>query len=239
MKNRILAIIPARGGSKGIPRKNIKLLDGKPLIAYTIEAAKKSQLITDLIVSTDDPEIAQIAKDWGADVPFLRPEEISGDNVPMIEVVKHGLNFMEAKDDVQFDYSVTLQPTSPFRLVEDIDKTLQLLIDTTADSAVTVVEVETGYHPIKMKKMEGPKIIPCFMEEPEGMLRQDYPKIYKRSSAVYAQKRDLIIKQNRFYGDYVVGHIVPQDRSIDIDNQFDWLKAEHMLHTLKEKGYQF
>ena len=114
----ILAVITARGGSKGIPGKNIKPLGGKPLIAFTIETAKKSKLITDLIVSTDDEKIAAVARRYGADVPFVRPVEIAGDKVPHVPVMRHAIEFMENKLGVVFDYAVILQPTSPFLLPE-------------------------------------------------------------------------------------------------------------------------
>ncbi|MFQ5661953.1 MAG: cytidylyltransferase domain-containing protein [Candidatus Paceibacteria bacterium] len=234
-KQKILAVITARGGSKGIPRKNIKELGGKPLISYTIEAAKKSSLISHLIVSTDDKEIAEIAKKYEADVPFMRPEELSQDNTLHLPVMQHAVSFMEDKIGEKFDYVVILQPTSPFRTKEDIDNTIQKLIDTKADSAVSLVEIEEN-HPVKMKKLEGDKVLPYSVEEVFGTRRQDLPIAYKRSSAVYVMKRDLIMKDNELYGTYTAGHIVPKERSIDIDDPFDWIKAEYILHELKKKN---
>lgn len=238
-KKLILAVITARGGSKGILGKNIKLLGGKPLLAYSIEAAKKSKLITHTIVSTDDKEIAAVAKKFGAEAPFLRPKELAEDQTPHLSVLKHAIEFMEKKLGVVFDYAVILQPTSPFRLPEDIDGTLAKLIETGADSAVSLAAVDGAYHPIKMKKLEGDKVLPYCFPEPEGLRHQDFPKVYKRSSAVYAMRRDLLMKDNRLYGDNVVGHVVPAERSIDIDTLFEWLKAEWMLEDLKKKGYKF
>lgn len=235
----ILAVITARGGSKGIPGKNIKELGGKPLIAYTIEAAKKSKLITHLIVSTDDEEIAAVAKQWGAEVPFLRPPELAQDITPHLPVMQHAIDFMEKKLNLTFDYVVIFQPTSPFRTVEDIDGTLQKLITSKADSAVSICEVESAAHPMKIKKLEGDRVLPYCLDEPEGARRQDLPIAYKRSSAVYAMRRDLIMKDNRLYGNHIVGHIVSRDRSIDIDTPLDWLKAEYLLADLKKKGYEF
>lgn len=236
---KILGVITARGGSKGLPGKNIKLLGGKPLIAYTIDAARKSHLITHLIVSTDDEEIAAVASQAGGDVPFRRPQELAQDNTPHLPVMQHAIQFMEQKLGITFDYAVIFQPTSPFRTVEDIDGTLQKLITTTADSAVSVCEVEPSAHPMKIKKLEGDRVLPYCLEEPEGARRQDLPVAYKRSAAVYAMRRDLIIKDNRLYGDHIVGYIVPQDRSIDIDTPLDWLKAEYLLAELKKTGYEF
>jgi CMP-N,N'-diacetyllegionaminic acid synthase len=237
MKNgfNILAVITARGGSKGVPRKNIKKLGGRPLISYTIDIAKKSDLITDLIVSTDDVEIADIARKNGANVPFIRPEELSRDHIPHLPVMKHSIKFMENKLGIMFDYIVILQPTSPFRTKEDLDGTIKKLIDTGADSAVSVVEIEEN-HPVKIKKLEGNRVLPYCAEEVEGTRRQDLPTAYKRSGAVYAMKRDLIMKEDKLYGDYIAGYVVPKERSIDIDTPLDWEKAEYMLNNLKKKG---
>jgi len=236
---KILGVITARGGSKGIAGKNIKLLGGKPLVAYTIAVAKKSNLITRLIVSTDDEQIAAVARQYGADVPFMRPKELAQDSTPHLPVMQHAIEFMEKKLGIQFDYAVIFQPTSPFRTVDDINGTLQKLIDTGADSAVSVYEIEPSAHPMKVKKLEGDRVLPYCLEEPEGARRQDLPIAYKRSGAVYAMRRDLIMKENRLYGDYIVGHIVPRERSIDIDTPLDWLKAEYMLADLNRKGYKF
>jgi len=239
----ILGVITARGGSKGIARKNIKLLGGKPLIAYTVEQAKQSELITDLIISTDDKEIAQVAEKYGCLVPFLRPQGLARDETPHLPVLQHALREMEKREAKQFDMVVLFQPTSPFRTKEDIDQTIKLLIDSKADSAVSLVEVEKDNHPMKMKKIEekgGFKfVLPYCLEEPEGIRRQDLPVCFQRSGAVYVQTRELLLEKNRLYGDKIVGHIVPKERSIDIENELDWLRAEHMLKNLKEAGWQF
>ncbi|MDP7367439.1 MAG: acylneuraminate cytidylyltransferase family protein [Candidatus Pacebacteria bacterium] len=234
-KQKILAVITARGGSKGIPGKNIKILGDKPLIAYTIEVAKKSDLISNLIVSTDDEETADISKRYEADVPFIRPEELSQDDTPHLLVMQHAIKFMEDKLGITFDYVVILQPTSPFRTKEDLDNTIQKLIDTSADSAVSLVEIEEN-HPMKIKKIEGNRVLPYSVEEVFGTRRQDLPVAYKRNSAVYVMKRDLIMKDNELYGAYITGHIVPKERSIDIDTPLDWIKAEYMLGELKKKN---
>ncbi len=235
MNGKILAVITARGGSKGIPRKNIKELGGKPLIAYSIEAAKKSNLISHLIVSTNDDEIAGIAKKFGAEVPFIRPAELASDTSSHVEVMQHAVRFMEEQLAITFDYAVILQPTSPFRLVEDIDETLRILMESGADSGVSMMELE-GDHPVKIKKMDGNKVLPYCVLESEGVRRQDLPKAYKRSSAVYAVKRDVLINQGMIFGNDTVGHIVPGERSIDIDTEYDWIRAEYMLKKLRCKG---
>lgn len=231
-KRSILGVITARGGSKGIPGKNIKLLDGKPLIAWTIEAAKKSRYITHLIVSTDNAEIAKVAKKYGTEIPFMRPRELAEEKTPHVPVMQHAVRFMEDKLNIVFDAAVILQPTSPFRTPDDIDGTIAKLFEyPEATSAVSVCEL-TETHPIKVKKMEGDRVLPYGIPEPEGGRRQDLPTAYKRSSAVYVMKRKTLIEDNRLYGDYVVGHIVPTERSIDIDTSLDWVKAEWMLQSL-------
>ena len=236
-KYNILGVITARGGSKGIPGKNIREIGGKPLIAYSIEVGNKSALISDLIVSTDDEAIATVAKKWGGHVPFMRPAELAGDHVPHLPVVQHAVKKMEQEKGCRYDYCVILQPTSPFRIPEDIDETLRKLIATNAESAVTVVRVGNN-HPIKIKKLEGDRVLPYVIPEEEGMRRQDFPVVYRRSGAVYAMRRDTIMDKNCLYGDHVVGHETPQERSIDIDEPVDVIVAEYMLSELRKKGYE-
>lgn len=236
---KILGVITARGGSKGIPEKNIKELGGKPLITYTFNAAKKSELITDLILSTDSEKIASVGREHGIQVPFIRPAELAGDAVPHLPVMQHAIKFMEEKNSCMYDFAIIIQPTSPFRTTEDIDKTLELLIATNADSAVTMVEVEGGYHPIKMKKLEGEKVLPYCMDEVEGMRRQDLPTVYKRSGAAYSMRRSIIMEDGKLYGNHIVGFVVPKERSIDIDVPMDWIIAEYKLAELLKNGYEF
>lgn len=233
----ILAVVTARGGSKGIPGKNIKMLGDKPLIAYSIDAAKKSKFITHAIVSTDDVAIADVAKKYGADVPFMRPVELAGDKVKHVPVMQHAITFMEDKLGVKFDFVVILQPTSPFRTVDDIDETLKKLISSNADSAVTLVDTGND-HPVKAKKLVGGLVLPYLIPEPEGVRRQDLEPAYRRSGAVYAMRRHLIM-EGGLYGKTIAGHVVPADRSVDIDTPFEWFRAEWMLKDLINKGFEF
>lgn len=234
-KYNVLGVITARGGSKGLPGKNIKMLGGKPLIAYTVDAAKKSKFITHLIVSTDDKKIAEVAKKFGVDVPFLRPERLATDKSKHLDVMKHATKFMEKKLRINFDCVVILQPTSPFRTSEDIDNTVEKLIKKKkASSAVSVYEIDSSMHPMRIKKMKGDRILAYCVDEKEGIRRQNLPMAYKRSGDVYAIKRDLIMKKNKLFGDYVIGHIVPKEKVVDIDNEFDWLKAEYILKKMSK-----
>jgi CMP-N-acetylneuraminic acid synthetase len=235
----ILCVITARGNSKGLLGKNIKILGGKPLIAYSIDAAKKSDLITHIIVSTDNQKIAEVARARGGDVPFMRPAELATDTAGHVEVMQHATAFMEEKLGIVFDYVVIFQPTSPFRTKEDIDGTIQKLIETGADSAVSLVEIESMYNPIKIKKMEGSRVLPYCVEESEGIRRQDLPKAYRRSSAVYAMRRDLLMKEGKLYGNFTVGYVTPRERFIDIDTAENWVLAEEMLESLRIQGMLF
>ncbi|MFA5998233.1 MAG: acylneuraminate cytidylyltransferase family protein [Candidatus Paceibacterota bacterium] len=236
-EKKILGVITARGGSKGLPGKNIKLLNGKPLIVYTIEAARESRLITDLIVSTDSEEIAGICREHGAEVPFIQPAELATDTSGHLEVMQYATKFMEEQKSTAYDYVVIFQPTSPFRTVDDIDKTIEKIIEHNADSAFSMCAVEPSQHPIKVKKMEGDTVLPYCMEEMIGTHRQDFPKAYKRSGAVYVTGRDILMKENKLFGDFIVGHIVPAERSIDIDTEYDWVLAEYKYKKLKEQGF--
>ena len=233
---KILGVITARGGSKGIPGKNIKPLGGRPLIAYTAAVAKKSRLVNDLILSTDDKAIADVVKQLGVAVPFLRPKELAEDKTPHVPVMQHALDFMEKQQGYTYDYVVTLQPTSPFRTAEDIDRTIQKAIDLKADSAVSLVEVSRP-HPSKFKKLEGDRVLPYFFDEPEGVRRQDLPKVYVRSGAVYVSKRDLLKNQGQLFGNLVVGLVVPEERSTDIDTEYDWMLTEYKYEKLNEAGF--
>src|SRR3989338_2794581 len=221
---KVLAVITARGGSKGIPNKNIKKFGGKPLIAYTAEIAKKSQVITDLIVSTDDEKIAKICKSLGVEVPFIRPRELAKDKTPHLPVIRHALKFMENKNKIKYDYVVTLQPTSPFRTPADIDKAVLLIHREKADSCVSLVKIPSTFHPIKIKRLQGNKVFPYCLEEPEGIKKQEFPDAYRRSSAVYVSRRDVIINKNSFFGENIVGFETPFERFIDIDNMNDWVE---------------
>lgn len=226
----ILTIIPARGGSKGVPNKNIKNLNGKPLIAYTIEAAKKSKYINKLIVSTDDIKIAEISKDFGASIPFIRPAKFASDSAKAIEVVKHALIATEKQDNKVYDIILYLEPPSPFKTVEDIDNCLELFFKTNPSSVVSVNEANQ-YHPILMKKIEKGNLKPIWKDEPEGVPRQEYsPTCYMRNGAIYVLKRENILN-NIFYGKNIVPFIMPHERSICIDSVLDWYSAEAMINS--------
>jgi len=227
-KYKILGVIPARGGSKTIPKKNIKILLNKPLIAYTIEAALKSKLLTKVIVSSDDPEIIEVSKKYGAEVPFVRPKELATDTALAVDTIKHAVLTMEELERTKYDYVVMLQPTTPFRTAEDIDAALEKLITTGADSVISVVNVG-AMHPARMKKIVNDRLVDYAEEEIENMPRQMLTPVYIRNGAIYATKRDVLVNQNTFKGNDCRPYIMPEERSINIDSELDFLLAEAVL----------
>ncbi|MCZ7401013.1 MAG: acylneuraminate cytidylyltransferase family protein [Candidatus Methanoperedens sp.] len=229
---KVIAVIPARGGSKGVPRKNIKLLAGKPLIAYTIETALQSKSLDRVIVSTDDEEIAKIARQYGAEVPFMRPKELAGDTVPDLPVFKHALNNLEKSEGYRADLMVNLRPTAPLRTVDDIYNGVNKLINTNADSVRSVCKVE--HHPYWMLKVEGDRAFPLIEgEEEKYPRRQDLPPIYRLNGAVDVSRRDNIIEKNTLYGKDMRVIIMDQARSIDIDTEIDFTIAEMIIKGFK------
>lgn len=227
-KFKVVAIIPARGGSKGIPRKNIRNLAGKPLIAYTIEAAKKSRYINQIVVSTDDQEIAEISQSYGVEVPFLRPTELAADDTPMLLVVQHAVRFLEEKG-TNIEIVVLLQPTSPLRSEQDIDRAIGKLLTTNADSVVSVSKVKK--HPLWMVKLKEDRLI-WFSENPlEVTRRQDLPELYALNGAVYVVRRDVLIKENSVYGKDIRAIVMNEEESVDIDTMFDLSIAEMIIKS--------
>jgi len=221
---KVLGIIPARGGSKGVPGKNIKPLAGKPLIVYTIETALASQL-TDVVVSTDDDSIASVAREAGANVPFRRPAELSSDSARSIPVAQHALRFMEEANSVEYDATMLLQPTAPFRTVEDINRAVELLKASGADSVISVQDVE-AFHPARMKYLEGDRLIdPPFGEAYENQSRQELPPMYIRNGAIYLTRRNVLLN-NSYKGIDCRALIMPPERSVNIDTVHDFEYAE-------------
>ena len=225
-----LGIIPARGGSKGVKNKNIKLLAGKPLIAYTIEAAFSSRLNA-VIVSTDSNEIASIAKQNGGNVPFLRPKQLATDRAKAIPVIQHALMEFESKNSIKVDAVMMLQPTTPFRRPEDINQAISLLETSNADSVISVNNVE-GHHPARMKYLDGKGVLidPPFCEMYENQPRQELKPMYLRNGAIYLTKSETI-KLGSFKGKKCMALVMPQQLSVNIDTQFDFDFAEWIYRT--------
>jgi len=225
---KILGVITARGKSKGIPKKNIKLLAEKPLIYYTIKAAKESKFLNYFLVSTDDKEIAEIAKSYGAEIPFMRPAELATDTAPTLPVLKHALDFAEKYKNCRFDYILTLHPTNPLRTAQDIDNAIELAkINPDATSIISICEI--GIPPQKIKKIINGKLVDYYQREIEGTLRQKYSeKIYRRNEAIYLTKRKTLI-QGSIFGEKIIPYIMLPEKSTAIDNILDFELAEFLF----------
>lgn len=228
---KILAIIPARGGSKGVPRKNIKMLAGKPLIAWTIEDAKKSKFIDMCIVSTEDEEIKSVAEAWGGNVPFMRPVELAQDDTPGIEPVLHAIKMMPG-----YDFIVLLQVTSPLRTVEDIDGAIAYCLDRDFESCVSVAEVE--HSPYWMYRMDEQKRLQSILKisKEESYQRQKLPKVFQLNGAVYVSSVAFVQRAREFIGEETLGYVMPQERSYDIDTMADFEIAEVLI---KKNGNKY
>jgi len=233
----ILAVIPARGGSKGVVRKNIRPICGKPLIAYTIETALAARhLLHRTIVSTDDSEIAAIARDHGADVPFLRPAELAGDKVPTLPVLQHAVSFIEEQDDIKLDWVLLLQPTAPLRAVEDIEASVTSALQNNCDSVISVVQV-FAEHPILMKRIEDNRLLPYCIEEKEGTRRQDYqPPAYMRNGAIYLTRRDVLMDKDSIWGQVIRPYVMPLERSVSIDSELEVKLIELLIEERLERA---
>jgi CMP-N,N'-diacetyllegionaminic acid synthase len=229
MSMRVLGIITARGGSKGIPRKNLVSLLGKPLLAYTAEAALASKKVTRTVLSTDDLEIADAGRKCGVDVPFLRPPELAKDDTPTIPVLQDVVRKLEAAGE-RYDAILTLQPTNPLRRVEDIDGAIDLLQQTGADSIISFSDVGER-HPARMKEIdsEGRVKDPPFAEAVEGLPRQQLSKLYLRDGSIYLTRRSVLMEQNSLKGADCRAWIMPEERSRNIDSPLDLLIVEQIL----------
>jgi CMP-N,N'-diacetyllegionaminic acid synthase len=224
----VLAVIPARGGSKGIPRKNLYPIGGKPLIAYTLEAVQASKLITWSVVSTDDDEIASVSRSLGGNVPFIRPPALATDEATQLDVVLHAIAEVETAGEQPVDVVVLLQPTTPLRTAGDIDSALQLLTDTDSDSVVSMHRVEQG-HPYYMYTLEDNLPQPLLPESQTFTRRQQFPAVYLRNGGIYATKRDVLVNQHSFYGKKSHAYVMPAERSTNIDAMMDIRWVEFLL----------
>ena len=227
---KVLAVIPARGGSKGIRNKNTVPLQGKPLIVYTLEAASSSILLTRCIVSTDADDIIAVCRSYGADIPFVRPGELAEDATPTLPVILHAL---EQLGEV-YDAVMVLQPTSPLRTGADIDTAVRMLTDNEdADSVISVVPVGDK-HPARMKRIEqGYLVDPEFAEEQEGQRRQDLPELYLRNGAIYLTRTRALLDQHSFKGRKSLAYVMPEERSVNIDSEMDLLLASVIMDHKK------
>lgn len=211
----VLGLITARGGSKGLPRKNVLTVGGKPLIGWTIEAALKSRFIERVVLSSDDDEIMEAAKTWGCEVPYRRPAHLANDTASSMDVVLHALGQLPG-----YEYLVLLQPTSPLRTAADIDAAFELLQSTGASSCVSVCEADQSpYWMFRIKN--GSKVERLLPDETSATRRQDLPPIYVLNGAIYIARVDWLRQSKNFLGEGCVAYVMPRERSLDIDNAED------------------
>jgi len=228
---KVLGVIPARGSSKRFPKKNIKLLAGKPMVAWTIKAAQQAKRLSDYLVSSDDPKTIEVAKEYGAPVPFIRPAELATDTVRNIAVVEHAMKFMEAKNRITYDILILLQPTSPLRLPAHIDQAIDLLWESDLDSVVSV---------------KGPfkKRDPILKAVRNGILEDYIPvddpakvePVYMYNASIYAVKRDYFVKHRKLISPRQVPLVMDTIHSVDVDTEADFLVAETYLNFLARKN---
>ena len=226
---RVLGLIPARGGSRGIPGKNIRSLGGKPLLQYSSETALAARRLSRVVLSTEDERIAAVGRRCGVEVPFLRPPELAQDETPTLPVVLHAVAWLEAAGD-RFDAVCVLQPTHPLRRPEHIDGCIELLERTGADAVVTVLRVPPEYNPhwVYFADDTGQLHLATGARDPIPR-RQELPLAFHREGSVYLARRDVIMEQRSMYGERLVGFEVGAEQSVNIDSWEDWERAERLL----------
>lgn len=229
MVERVLAIIPARGGSKGIPRKNIRELCGKPLLQYTAEAALAARRVARAVLTTDDEEIAEVGRACGLEVPFLRPAQLAGDTTPTLPVMQHTVEWLESEGDF-FDAICLLQPTHPMRRAEDIDGCIERLEVSGADAVVTVLPVPPQFNPhwVLVGENDGDLHWSTGEETPIPR-RQELPPAFQREGSVYVTRRDIVMEFNSLYGKRLAGYALDRAESVNIDSEEDWIRASRLL----------
>lgn len=232
-KHTVLGIVTARGGSKGIPCKNLASLAGKPLLQYTAEAALAAQSLTRVILSTDNPEIAEVGRHCGLVVPFFRPEELAQDNTPTLPVLQHAVRFLEGQGE-RYDAVCLLQPTNPLREPEHIDACVRLLFEQEADAVVTVLPVPHEYNPhwVYFQHEDGRLYLTTGEREPLPR-RQLLPPAFHREGSVYVTLRDVLMEKNSLYGERLLGYTLDPEESVNIDRPKDLEVAEALLKTLR------
>lgn len=231
---RILAIIPARGGSKSIPRKNIKSLGGYPLIAYSIAAALQSDRIDRVVVSTDDDEIAEVAEKWGAEVPFIRPAKLAGDHVTDLPVFRHAIQWLDHNENYHADIIIQLRPTSPFRPKGSVDEAIALMLQSEHADSVRGV-TPSGQNPFKMWRVVENRMVPLLQaefDEPYNMPRQKLPSTFWQTGHIEVIRHETIMQQHSMTGKHILPYIIDSRYAIDLDTIEQWEFAEYLLEQV-------
>ena len=225
---RVVGIIPARGGSQGLPGKHLLPLCGRPLIAWTFDAARASRTLGRVVLSTDAPELAALARQSGVDVPFMRPDALASDDAPMLDVLVHAVQALIAAGDPP-DAVVLLQPTSPLRTAAHIDAAVTLLETSGADAVVSVVEVPHRFNPVSVLQMDGDRVAP-WSQGPTVTRRQDKPRVFARNGpAVLVVRTRVLVERGSLYGQDTRAMLMTDAESVDIDTAWDLAVAELAL----------
>jgi CMP-N,N'-diacetyllegionaminic acid synthase len=224
---RVLGIVPARGGSKGIPGKNVRPLGGKPLLVHTAEAALAARRLSRVVLTTDDEKIAEVGRACGLEVPFLRPAELAMDDTPTLPVLQHAVTELERQGD-RFDAVCLLQPTSPFRRAGDIDGCIELL-ETGLDAVISVLPVPPEHNPHWVWFRDGDGLLRLATGEDQPIpRRQELPPAFHRDGSVYVTRRDVLMEKNSLYGKRLGGFLA-DSRSVNLDTPADWERAERLF----------
>lgn len=230
---KILGLIPARGGSKGIPGKNIKSLAGKPLLAYTFDSARESTLLSKVILSSDDSEIIRVAHQIGLETPFVRPSDLASDVSPTLPVIIHALRFFEERGE-KYDAVCLLQVTNPFRRKGLVDEAIQKFIDADADALVSVLPVPHEFNPHWIFEPNSEGLLSIATGEKTIIpRRQDLPPAYFRDGAIYITKAKVLLGQNSLYGEKLAFIVGDESRYVNLDTMRDWEKAEELVKKLQ------
>lgn len=231
---RVLGLVPARGGSKGVPRKNVRPLGGRPLLAWTAEAALGARTLARVVLSTDDAEIAEVGRACGLDVPFLRPPELARDDTPTLPMMQDVVGRLEAEGE-RFDAICLLQPTNPFRRSADVDACVDRLVDSGADAVVSVLAVPAEHNPhwVYFRDADGALRLATGEAQPLPR-RQLLPAAFHREGSVYVTRRDVLMERGSLYGDRVLGHEMDPARSVNIDTLADWARAEALVESMTD-----
>ena len=233
----VIAIIPARGNSKGLPGKNIKLLCGKPLIAWSIEAGLGSKYIDEVMVTTDSEDIANIARQFGASVPFIRPAKLANDTATSMDVIKHALNFYNNKLEKKFDYTVLLEPTSPLRVKDDIDNAIeQLLENSQARAIVGICKTESQNPAFLVKKNTNNFLVGYENMDMKILRRQDVNEVYFFEGSVYVSDTVTLLTKNTFYHENTLGYEFSKWQALEIDDLDDFIMVEALMMNKRMKS---
>ncbi|WP_442508746.1 cytidylyltransferase domain-containing protein [Novipirellula sp. SH528] len=231
---RVLGIITARGGSKGVPRKNLAKIGGRSLLSYTAAAARESRHLTRTVISTDDNEIAEEAVRCGVELPFMRPAELARDETPTMPVLQHAVQKLEEAGE-QYDAICILQPTHPFRSADDIDRCVELLASSEADAVMTIAAVPAEFNPHWTYFMDDNGGLRIATGESTPIARrQELPPAYHREGSVYVTRRDVLMLQNSLYGKHVLGVPVDPEFRVNIDTMDDFRRAEALMAKIQE-----